>query len=130
MRKYRRAAIIAGLGLTLVALVAWLTLPQATPVVSSNPGVSSANFHLLRQGMSEQEVEAVLGQPGSFAYVMRHAHCKKWQGPECEITVVFGEIKGQGAIGGQLLINGRPAEELQAAPATILATLGRWCGFI
>jgi hypothetical protein len=56
----RRLLLVAGalalLGLAGLATFLWLTTPP--------PGVSRDNFYRLRKGMTLQEVEAILGEPG------------------------------------------------------------------
>jgi hypothetical protein len=61
MRWKRLLVLAVGLlaCLGLVALVVWRLWP-------AKPGVTPENFHLLRVGMTEQEVEATLGGPGEL----------------------------------------------------------------
>jgi hypothetical protein len=61
-------------------LFLWLTTPT--------PGVSLANFHRLRFGMSPRDVEALLGEPCRVAE-HREGSIRLWRGEEIEIRLVF-----------------------------------------
>jgi hypothetical protein len=59
MKKWVLLTLGLLLGLSLVGLVVWHLLPP-------RPGVTPENFHRLRVGMREQEVEAILGEHGEI----------------------------------------------------------------
>jgi hypothetical protein len=61
------------------------------------PGVTRENFDRLRTGMSEQEVESILGCPGEFFGCMTFCTYKSWDGQDCWIVVRFSQLIGVGA---------------------------------
>lgn len=86
------------LGLGLAALVVWQFLPP-------KPGVTPANFHRLRVGMSEQEVKAILGEAGTrsgstFTY---------WFTADSTVTIEFTEGNAEW---GQLMMGDGQGESL------------------
>jgi hypothetical protein len=80
----KRVLVLSGvlLGLGLVALVVWLFVPP-------KPGVTAENFHRLRRGMSEQEVEAILGKPGEATVSFTFGPDTYWAGEHSQVDVWF-----------------------------------------
>jgi hypothetical protein len=56
--------------------------------LSPGPGVTLENFKRIRKGMTERDVEAILGTAGEKAY-MWHTPCRIWQGKREKVGVVI-----------------------------------------
>jgi hypothetical protein len=85
MRK-RRLLVWAG-GLAFVAVVAWYVVLATRP--KYNPSVTPENFYRLRLGMTQQEAEAILGEPweeGEWESLGRHVY---WRGEQVSVSVGF-----------------------------------------
>jgi hypothetical protein len=83
MRKRMVLAFGLVLGLGLASLVAWHLLPP-------RPGVTPENFHRLRLGMTEPEVEAILGEP-----TVRGCETD-WGDEHCYVRILFRDGPPQG----------------------------------
>jgi hypothetical protein len=94
MCSYRLLAAI--LALTMLGLAAVLCLRLSTPA----PGVTPENFERIREGMSVNEVEVLLG-----AKAIQAAFGKSWVGPTYHALVLFDE-DGRARSGGIGKIDG------------------------
>src|SRR5262245_18822576 len=90
------AVVLAPFGLAGLLFALHLAFPE--------PGVTWDNFQRIQDGMSEQEVEAILGGPGktqsgSSEDCPPQGTVKTWHGTIMEVFVVFderGTVKGKG----------------------------------
>jgi hypothetical protein len=96
MRRYRLPLGLVALALLgLVGLCTWALIPPP-------PGVTPANAHLIRIGMSQKQVESLMGGPpkrsGPFLYDEKDpvpaGTSGEWEGPEGRITVYFDKAGG------------------------------------
>lgn len=78
-----------------------------------SPGVTQANFQRLHKGMSEKEVEWIMGCPGESFMKNSFSHYTCWTGPGCTVFIRFGDL---GAENGQIGINGGTEMELRERP--------------
>jgi hypothetical protein len=60
----RRRRLLLGAGL--LAVLAFAGVLLAPRLLAPEPGVTAENFQRIRKGMTLEEVEAILGQPGSW----------------------------------------------------------------
>jgi hypothetical protein len=79
-----------------LAILAALIVPQFQPLW---PGNTPWNFYCLHQGMKEEEVAAILGEPGEPAGYVSFGYYKMWRGKGCWIKIKFN---GDGAERGTL----------------------------
>lgn len=92
MRISRRAwlGLLAVAGLAVGGFLVWCLVPPA-------PGVTVDNYHRLRPGMTEVEVERILGEPGNDDVLHREfpgepvKGVKGWYGKGITILVTFDE---------------------------------------
>ena len=107
-----RGVYLLGVGLALVALA----LAFTDWALSLRYGVTEENFQRIREGMTLQEVESILGRAGDqlpgWAYV--------WEGANWRILVGVG---AEGRVTGKALL---PQDE---APPNLLARLRAWLGW-
>jgi hypothetical protein len=57
---------------------------------TAGAGVTPDNFHRLRVGMTEREVEAILGKPGEPVLYTTFGPDTFWSGEHCRVNVWFG----------------------------------------
>lgn len=82
--------LLACLALTGFVAVPWLM--QQPP----GPGITQANFELIRNGMSRGEVEAILGGPPTVSGSTGDGPFLEWRGPAGVVSVrcVDGVVDG------------------------------------
>jgi hypothetical protein len=127
MQKKIRMAV----GLVAVSLAAGMLLYFLLPVLNPpQPGVTPENFRRLHKGMSQEEVEAILGSPGQDVGRMTLQKMKEWQAPDCFVYIVFSEIRGGGAEYGFVAADDRYRLELAEEPpeAPFVKRFSRWFG--
>jgi hypothetical protein len=59
------------------------------------PGVTLENFRQLNRGMSEEQVETILGSKGVFEAEVAGASLKSWRGPQGQVVLAFGGFYGR-----------------------------------
>jgi len=88
-----------------------------------NPGVTVANFRRLHKGMTEKEVEAIMGGPGKFGGAVTFRHCTVWEELDCTVGIWFSDLSISGVeIGaekGNMSTNDGLDLLLQDEPATV-----------
>jgi hypothetical protein len=116
---WKRMLAVCGLllFLGLAALVGWHLLPP-------RPGVTPENFHRLRVGMTEREVEAILGQS---TRPMPPLPPSCWDGEHSHIFVVYlwGPFDGYLVVGAQLDTDDSRRESLPNHEPSLLERLRR-----
>jgi len=83
-------------------LSTWATAPHV--------GVSLENFHRLKQGMTAQEAEEILGQPNDTAFGMHYSSWETWQNGDKTIILEYfggGDRATWDVSKGALLENGQ-----------------------
>jgi hypothetical protein len=76
-----RKHLMIAIGTGALAVVAWLTLCPA--------GITARNALRLRRGMTEAQVEALLGEKGTLLDTYQDSCTKQWKQGEITITVMF-----------------------------------------
>jgi hypothetical protein len=99
------------------------------------PGVTLANFRRLREGMSEQEVEAILGRPRDGYDRMTDNHFSSWTGKDGSIFLHFSdlghyinggqEIQWVGLLSGSFQDNSGRSEKLCEPQESVIARIRR-----
>jgi hypothetical protein len=111
-------------------LVALLTPPT--------PGVTSANFNRLKDGMTQQQVEVIFGKPGHFECCVTMRYWMSWEGESYVAVLDFFGEDGRGILTAGTLqdrSSGRTdAELLPVSPWApeeqgLLSKLRRWLGW-
>jgi hypothetical protein len=127
-----RRKIAIAIGLVAALLVVGLLLYFLSPLLNPpRPGVTQENFRRVHKGMSEEEVEAILGGPGEPAGFMMLTKSREWRGPDCVVSITFGLITGAGAIDGSLTTDDGLTLELTDEPpdTPFVKRLVEWLGF-
>jgi hypothetical protein len=85
-----RKRLVPAVGvLACLGLVGLVVVPR---LLSPGPGVTPANFHRLRLGMTEQEVEAIFGGRGEDQiFVRRRGPDRYWVDEHCQVSVWFSD---------------------------------------
>ncbi len=117
------------LGVGLLCCLACLALLGALLVRltrdSVKPGVTVENFRLLHKGMTEEEVESIMGGPGTDMMHVTLRHVTHWDGEDCTVGIWFSEIIfDSGPVGaeeGTLTTKDGLSEELRENPRR-----GKW----
>jgi hypothetical protein len=84
-------------GLAVAASLVWSLVPP-------EPGVTAANYHRIKPGMSQTDIEAILGPPDEYRGAFPAMQTARvWTGPRVKITIYFdqgyaGQIQGAGDI--------------------------------
>ena len=89
-----------------------------------SPGVTLANFHRLHKGMTEKEVEAIMGGPGGEAGGRFSSfHWTHWKGSNCRINIMFSDwlvdgvnLRTEGVKNGHLIFDDGNVLELREEP--------------
>jgi hypothetical protein len=100
--------------LSLVGVGMYLATPP-------KPGVTRANFLRLHQGMSEEQVEEILGRKADDVMVVTGGCDASWSGPEGDIEIGFS----YGACDGNFR-DGSCRERLAPRPHGFLVTARSW----
>jgi len=57
-----------------------------------SPGVTPENFRRLHRGMTEKEVEAIMGRPGGSRIGVTGSHCTYWRESHHTVVIGFSDI--------------------------------------
>src|SRR6476620_2754223 len=83
----RRIALVGLLMFFPIILAA--LLGAAWAVIPCPPGVTARNFLRIREGMTLEEVEALLGRKGTFILATRGNHARTWTEGRCKVILQF-----------------------------------------
>jgi hypothetical protein len=124
--------MVAGLALLLclavLTLVAIWTYPARKP-----PGVTPENFRRLHQGMTEKQVEAILGSPG-MGWVFNLSYGREYAGDGCDVRIEFGAMNDNDekvtAQQGWMTTTDGSVLELAEKPISLFDRLRLWLGLL
>jgi hypothetical protein len=108
----RLKRIYIAIVLLAVPLLAFLVAKQHKV---PSPGVTLANFNQLHKGMSEKEVEAIMGKPGNSVVHFSPSHMTKWSDSPYSLSIIFNDNNGR-AVYGALYIAGKMEDNLREEP--------------
>ena len=77
--------LFTGIAVSVVFL--WRLHSKATP--SAHLNVTEENFLRLKVGMTEEQVETILGEPGEYECRFTDNYYKRWQGLGCIVIIRF-----------------------------------------
>ena len=124
MRKAKRVLMWLGL----IGILAILGLVAAQWLSPWKPGISVNNFRRLTLGMTEAEVESILGRPGEFE--LRSPHWKQWNENGTFISVGFGNHDGSlNCATANVSVPGSGRSLLVIPEESIIDRSRRWLGF-
>src|SRR5262245_52855278 len=114
MNKRLQKRVAGGAALLLVVLVVSLVAVWKRPV--RTPGVTQENFQRLHKGLSQQQVEAILGSEGETLLTGLFT-LKRYEGTDCRVDVMYWD---DSATRGRLYLHDEAVEEGDAS------TGGQW----
>lgn len=125
MRKRRRLLILLGL----LGATSWLAFLGVLLIshLTMSPGVNAENFRRLRLGMTQTEVERILGRPGEFE--PKSPHWQQWNENGTFISVCFGNHDGTlNGASANIAVPGSGRYLLELPEKSVLNEIRRWLG--
>src|SRR5262245_31950831 len=122
MRKVVLPALVLLLCVSILSLVVFKLFHRPPP------GITAENFRRLRAGMTEKQVEAILGSPGE-RWFFNMTFGRRYSGEECQVTIELtvesedGEVT---AASGDFMAQDGTVLELRAKPPTLLDVIRSW----
>jgi len=126
MRKRRRVLMWLGL----IAIISWLAFVGMllNSHLAMSPGVNAENFRRLRLGMTQAEVERIMGRPGEFE--LKSQHWRQWKENGTFISVGFGNYDGtMNCASANVLVPGSGRYMLELPEESVINDIRRWLGF-
>jgi hypothetical protein len=125
-RKLLLFIIVAAVMVPLVAIGIYWTIPP-------KPAITLENFRRLHGGMTQEQVEAILGSKGKTTET-RYADkgtfsTVRWQGNEGAIWITFVIYPSGYPAEGEFTKEDAISERLAAKPEGVVAMLRRWLGW-
>lgn len=123
MRKRWRVLMLLGL----IGTMSWLAFVLNSHL-TINPGVNAENFRRLRLGMTQIEVERILGRPGEFQ--PKSPHWQQWNENGTSISVGFGNHDGTlNCASANVSVPGSGRYLLEIPEKSMINDIRRWLGF-